>query len=276
MAVLFETSVGDIVFDLYCDQCPKACENFLKLCKVKYYNNCLFYSVEKDFITRSGDPTNTGKGGECIYSLLRKQKDPSARTTYFDTEIVPELKHDKYGVLAMVTSAKNENGSQFYVTLRDSLSYLDRKHTVFGCVSEGLDILKSKVNATFVDDANRPIQNIRIRHTIILDDPFPDPEGLSSLIPDASPAPIIDDEYTAFENEEDQQKIAEQIAKNEAKSRAVALEILGDVPDADMKPPDNVLFVCKLNPNTEDDDLELIFSRSASHRFKVRICFWFV
>jgi peptidyl-prolyl cis-trans isomerase-like 4 len=67
MAVVLETSYGDLVIDLYTKQCPKATKNFLKLCKIKYFNNCLFFNIQKDFIVQTGDPTNTGAGGESIY-----------------------------------------------------------------------------------------------------------------------------------------------------------------------------------------------------------------
>ena len=67
MAVLLETSKGDLVIDLYVSEAPQACKNFLKLCKIKYYNNCLFFDVQRDFIMRTGDPTNTGKGGSSVY-----------------------------------------------------------------------------------------------------------------------------------------------------------------------------------------------------------------
>ena len=57
MAVLLETSKGDMVIDLHCDECPRTTKNFLKLCKIKYYNNCLFHSVTRDFAVQTGDPT---------------------------------------------------------------------------------------------------------------------------------------------------------------------------------------------------------------------------
>lgn len=66
MSVLLETNVGDIVVDLFVDDAPIASQNFLKLCKLKYYNNCIFFSVQQDFIAQTGDPTNTGKGGESL------------------------------------------------------------------------------------------------------------------------------------------------------------------------------------------------------------------
>ena len=79
MAVLLETSKGDVVVDLLTEDAPLACKNFLKLCKIKYYNNCLFHNVQKDFIVQSGDPTNTGKGGESVYGkVYGEQVGPAA------------------------------------------------------------------------------------------------------------------------------------------------------------------------------------------------------
>ena len=65
--MLIETSLGDIVVDMFFEECPKACENFLKLCKIKYYHACLFHTIHRDFIALSGDPENTGKGGNSIW-----------------------------------------------------------------------------------------------------------------------------------------------------------------------------------------------------------------
>jgi peptidyl-prolyl cis-trans isomerase-like 4 len=67
MSVILETSLGDIVLDLYVEDCPKACTNFLKLCKIKYYNGNLFHTVQKNFNVQTGDPTGTGRGGDSIW-----------------------------------------------------------------------------------------------------------------------------------------------------------------------------------------------------------------
>ena len=103
----------------------------------------------------------------------------------------------------------------------------------------------------------------------MLDDPFDDPEGLAVLIPDASPPRpqnseddrLEDDFDIQAEMNKDQAVVEEEKKTREAHSRAVVLEVLGDLPDADAKPPDESLFVCKLNPVTTDEDLEIIFSR---------------
>ncbi|KAJ6810658.1 peptidyl-prolyl cis-trans isomerase CYP59 [Iris pallida] len=266
MSVLIVTSVGDIVVDLHADRCPLTVKNFLKLCRMKYYNGCLFHKVEKDFMAQTGDRTGTGTGGDSVYKFLYGEQ-----ARFFDDEIHPDLKHSKTGTVAMATAGKNRNASQFYFTLRDELDYLDGAHTVFGIVEEkeGLDTL-AKINEAYVDDKGRPFKDIRIKHTYILDDPFDDPPQLSEFIPEKSPEGKPNDEI-AEERLEDTwvpmdetlgaQELEEVIRAKEAHTNAAILESVGDIPDAEIKPPENVLFVCKLNPVTQDDDLFTIFSR---------------
>ncbi|XP_071498323.1 peptidyl-prolyl cis-trans isomerase-like 4 [Diadema antillarum] len=262
MAVLLETTAGDLVVDLYPEERPRCCLNFLKLCKVKYFNFCLFHSVQRNFMAQTGDPTGTGKGGKSVFGML---KGDQAR--YFEMETSPRIKHTKKGALSMVNNGENMHGSQFFFTLREDLDYLDGQHTVFGELTEGFDVL-DKINETFCDKQNRPYQDIRINHTIVLDDPFDDPEGLE--IPDRSPEPtkqqlesgrIGADEDLQEDEEKTQEELEEMEKKKEAKANAQILEMIGDLPDADVKPPENVLFVCKLNPITTSEDLEIIFSR---------------
>jgi len=254
MSVLLETSVGDIVIDLKLQDAPQACLNFLKLCKLKYYNNCLFFRVEKDFIARTGDPRNTGLGGASVFAKL------PAGQKFFKDEISPLMKHTVKGTVAMANDKPNENGSQFYITLRKDVTQLDQKHTIFGSVAEGLEVL-DKMNSTMVDELNAPYQNIRIWHTEVLEDPLPDPEGLDALIPPKSPEVIKDEAFKAIEGAEDEAELQEKMAKTLAKSQATTLELLHDLPDAEIEVPENDLFVTCMNPVTQDGDLELIFSR---------------
>eukprot|EP00246_Nothoceros_aenigmaticus_P016594 TRINITY_DN768_c0_g1_i1.p1 TRINITY_DN768_c0_g1~~TRINITY_DN768_c0_g1_i1.p1 ORF type:complete len:644 (+),score=153.08 TRINITY_DN768_c0_g1_i1:37-1932(+) len=264
MAVLVTTSLGEMVIDLYADQCPVTCKNFLKLCKIKYYNNCLFHSVQKDFLSQTGDPTGTGSGGESIYSLLYGEQ-----ARFFDDEIKPKVKHEKIGVVAMASAGENQNASQFYITTRTGIDYLDGKHTIFGEVAEGLETLM-RINEAYVDEKGRPYKNIRIKYTDVLEDPFDDPPGLAELIPDKSPdlrppAPgedvRLEDDWVPMDEQQDAAELEQSLRKKEAHSRAVVLEMIGDIPEAEVKPPENVLFVCKLNPVTQDEDLEIIFAR---------------
>ncbi|KAI3409215.1 Peptidyl-prolyl cis-trans isomerase (PPIase) [Psidium guajava] len=265
MSVLIITSLGDIVVDLHADRCPLTCKNFLKLCKIKYYNGCLFHNVQKDFTAQTGDPTGTGTGGDSVYKFLYGDQ-----ARFFMDEIHLDLKHSKTGTVAMASAGENLNASQFYFTLRDDLDYLDGKHTVFGEVAEGLETL-TRINEAYVDEKGRPYKNIRIRHTYILDDPFDDPPQLAELIPDASPEgkpkdEVVDevrleDDWVPLDEQLGPAQLEEAIRAKEAHSSAIVLESIGDIPDAEIKPPENVLFVCKLNPVTEDEDLHTIFSR---------------
>lgn len=86
----------------------------------------------------------------------------------------------------MVNYGDQMLGSQFFITLGERLTYLDGEHCVFGEVTEGFDTME-KINEAICDGENRPYQDIRITHTVILDDPFDDPKGL--IIPSRSPSP---------------------------------------------------------------------------------------
>ncbi|KAI8149533.1 cyclophilin-like domain-containing protein [Fennellomyces sp. T-0311] len=264
MSVLLETSLGDIVVDLYTEECPKTTLNFLKLCKIKFYNFSPFHNVQKDFMAQTGDPTGKGDKSESIYGILGGQR-------YFPAEINPKLKHKSRGTVSMAVAqdasieSGGVSGSQFFITLDDDLDYLDGKYTVFGQVAEGFDVLE-KINEAYCDEQGRPFRDIRIRHTVILDDPFSDPEGLQ--VPDQSPVPTKEQlenmrigEDEDIEEQGDPEEIERRRLAREAKAQALTLEMVGDLPFAEVKPPENVLFVCKLNPVTRDEDLELIFSR---------------
>ncbi|KAL6096335.1 ppil4 [Pungitius sinensis] len=262
MAVLLETTLGDIVIDLFTEERPKTCLNFLKLCKIKYYNYCLIHNVQRDFIVQTGDPTGTGRGGESIYSKIYGDQ-----ARFFDVEKVPRIKHRKKGTVSMVNNGNDQHGSQFLITMGENLDYLNGVHTVFGEVTEGMDIL-DKINETFVDKDFVPFQDIRINHTVVLEDPLDDPPDLP--VPDRSPEPTKEqldsgrigaDEVIDDTDGKAAEELEERLKEKEAKTQAILLEMVGDLPDADMRPPENVLFVCKLNPVTTDEDLEIIFSR---------------
>ena len=130
-------------------------------------------SVSKDFIAQTGDPTATGTGGECIESFLNISGNDDKPERYFIPDYVSKLKHTHKGTISMAVAPSPDGGmkggcgSQFFITLADSIEYLDGKHAVFGHVVEGIDTL-DKINEVFVDQQGRPLKDVRIRHVVIL------------------------------------------------------------------------------------------------------------
>jgi len=262
MSVVIETTQGDLTVDLFLKDRPKTCMNFLKLCKTKAYNLNLFHTVQSDFIAQTGDPSGTGRGGESIFCQLYGEQ-----AKYYEAETHPRIKHTKQGLISMVNCGENVLGSQFFITLGTNLDSLDGEHCVFGEVVEGDEVI-NKLNNTITDTEGRPYQDVRITHTVVLHDPYDDPPGLQ--LRENSPEPTAemlastrigaDENINDFEGRTEEE-INEILADKEAKARATILEMVGDLPDAEVAPPENVLFVCKLNPVTADEDLEIIFSR---------------
>lgn len=216
--------------------------------------------MQKNFSFQTGDPlgpdSKDSDGGSSVCGVL----DSRAPTT-FVADVDPKLKHLEMGTVSMATVASTKDpdirlaGSQFLITLGENLDYLDGKAAIFGKVVEGFDALQ-KINEAFIDDKGRPLKDIRIKHTPILDDPFDDPPGL--IEPSSSPLPskaqlatvmIGDDEE--LEENIDEAAVEKLRREREARAQALTLEMVGDLPFAEVKPPENVLFVCKLNPVTQ-------------------------
>lgn len=186
---------------------------------------------------------------------------------FFVDEISLDTKIKKKGLVGTANVGPNMNTSDFFITLTDQhLKALDDKHTIFGEVAEGHEILE-KLNRVHVNDENRPLANVRILHTHVLEDPFADPEFyVYPESPEAIYEGIDKPDYDMnlevnITDAKDAKELDE--LKKQKRSRVIAhnLTLLEDRPDPDLKPPENVLFVCKLNPVTTERDLELIFSR---------------
>ena len=124
---IFETSKGTIRLELFEDKTPKTVDNFESLCEKQFYDGLTFHRVIPDFMIQGGCPEGTGTGG------------PGYR---FEDEFHPELRHDGPGVLSMANAGPNTNGSQFFIT-HVPCPHLDGRHSVFGKVLEGQDVVDS-------------------------------------------------------------------------------------------------------------------------------------
>jgi peptidyl-prolyl cis-trans isomerase-like 4 len=235
------------------------------------------YNVQPNFSFQTGDPIGPeakgSDGGASIWSLpdgaTKRPAHPERMT--FKPEISKKRKHSERGTVSMATSVSKINpddrfaSSQFIITLGENIEDLDGKAAIFGEVVEGFDALE-KINTAFIDNNGRPLQDIRILHTVVLDDPYDDPPGF--IEPPSSPLPSDEQRATVriaydevLEENTDPEKLEKVRREREARAQALTLELIGDLPSADITPPEQILFVCKLNPVTRDEDLELIFSR---------------
>jgi cyclophilin family peptidyl-prolyl cis-trans isomerase len=122
-----DTDKGSIVLELFADKTPTTVNNFVFLAREGFYDGTIFHRVIQDFMAQGGDPTGTGRGG------------PGYR---FADEFHPSLKHDKPGIFSMANGGPGTNGSQFFIT-HIPTPWLDGKHTVFGQVIQGMDVLLS-------------------------------------------------------------------------------------------------------------------------------------
>lgn len=240
---------------------------------MKYYNFSPVHSVQKNFSFQTGDPlgplSKQSDGGSSIWGHMSGDSTKQSFPAFFH----PKLKHLERGTVSMATVPLASDpetrlaASQFIITLGEDTDFLDGKAAIFGKVVEGFDALE-KINEAITDDKGYPLIDIRIKHTVVLDDPYPDPSGLRE--PSSSPPPTSDqlktvriaDEAALHEDDGvDEAELERRRRQNEANAQALTLEMMGDLPFAEVKPPENVLFVCKLNPVTGDEDLELIFGR---------------
>lgn len=145
---IIHTTLGDIYVKLYEEDCPKTVENFTIHCKNGYYEQVIFHRVIKGFMIQTGDPEGDGTGGTSIWG------------SEFEDEIHPHLKHDRPFTLSMANRGPNTNGSQFFITTVPC-SWLDGRHTIFGRVYRGMDIVQS-IESVPCDKKQKPLAEVRI------------------------------------------------------------------------------------------------------------------
>jgi len=142
------TTMGDIVVKLFFQECPKTVENFTVHSKNGYYDNTVFHRVIQGFMIQCGDPQGDGTGGESIWG------------GEFEDEFHRSLKHDRPFTLSMANAGPNTNGSQFFVTTVPT-PWLDNKHTVFGRVLQGMDVVQN-IEKTPCNADDQPLIEIKI------------------------------------------------------------------------------------------------------------------
>jgi len=123
------TDKGDIDATFFADKAPVTCANFLNLAKRGYYDGVAFHRVVDGFMIQGGDPTESGRGG------------PGYK---FADEFHADLRHDKPGIFSMANAGPGTNGSQFFITMAPT-PFLDNRHSVFGAVTSGLEVVTSIV-----------------------------------------------------------------------------------------------------------------------------------
>jgi cyclophilin family peptidyl-prolyl cis-trans isomerase len=153
MQAIIQTNHGPIHVELYSEDAPKTVNNFVKLANDGFYDRDIFHRVIPDFMIQGGDPTGTGSGGPGY--------------TFED-----EFNHHKVerGALAMANAGPNTNGSQFFDVTTEAAPWLDGKHTVFGRVTDGMDVV-DKIAEQPRDGRDKPHEDVVIESVSVSDAP---------------------------------------------------------------------------------------------------------
>ena len=146
------TSEGAVELELFSDDAPRTVENFSTLARDGFYDGLVFHRVIPDFMIQGGDPTGTGSGGPGYQFEDEFNDHPVAR-----------------GALAMANSGPNTNGSQFFIVTAEACPWLDGRHTVFGRVRSGMDVV-DEISRTDTDVQDRPVDDVVMSSVIVAEE----------------------------------------------------------------------------------------------------------
>jgi len=149
---VLDTSMGVVKLELFATETPITVQNFMKLCKNGYYDNLTFHRVIDGFMIQGGCPRGDGSGGPGYV---------------IKDEFVASLKHNAPGMLSMANAGPNTGGSQFFITLAPT-PWLDGKHTIFGKVIEGMDVVRS-IGKVRTDNHDRPLEAVKLKSANIIE-----------------------------------------------------------------------------------------------------------
>jgi peptidyl-prolyl cis-trans isomerase B (cyclophilin B) len=149
MLAIIQTNHGPINVELFPDDAPKTVANFVKLVNDGFYEGVVFHRVIPDFMIQGGDPTGTGSGGPG-YSFEDEFNDHKVER----------------GALAMANAGPNTNGSQFFIVTAEATPWLDGKHTAFGRVLDGMDVIDT-IEAQPTDARDKPIDDVRVERVVV-------------------------------------------------------------------------------------------------------------
>jgi cyclophilin family peptidyl-prolyl cis-trans isomerase len=141
------TTMGDLEIELYPNKTPKTVENFVGLATKGYYDGIIFHRVIDQFMIQGGDPSGTGTGGQSYFGGS------------FKDEFHEDLRHTEPGILSMANAGPNTNGSQFFITLVPT-PWLDGKHSIFGKVIAGMDVVESIGKTQTSKPFDKPVKDI--------------------------------------------------------------------------------------------------------------------
>lgn len=142
------TTLGDICVELFASETPKTVENFTRHSLDGYYDSLTFHRVIRGFMIQTGDPMGDGTGGTSVWG------------SDFADEFHPKHRHDRAGTLSMANAGPNTNGSQFFLTTV-ATPWLDNKHTVFGRVTKGMDVVKA-IEQVKTDSNDKPLTDVKM------------------------------------------------------------------------------------------------------------------